>query len=590
MKKLTGISIIFFFQLIAISVNGKCKANGFMQYAGKQMHDLPGTIIIPASHFLHEIPKGNIITDAAALDVDWLFNNTGLVLKSETNMMTQIQVSEAGRYFLYVRSHGKKGSSFKIAVNDTVTDSVFGNETLCWRQGNSFELKSGITNVKITRIDPGSVLDVIVLTKNTGLKENDIIPYQLHDDVKLLKEYKIPVSGTVKFGDVNADGLTDMMVLTPAYSSHVFDNSGKELWSWKAPDLYIKERSEFEPPGVIWDFDRDGKAEIVQWRMIDEKEWLVIADGQTGAVKIKTEWPTKPLPHVYNNFRLAIGKLTTSDPNEVIVFTDMGGTIRVDAYNAALKPLWSHIENRKKDNLGHYVYPVDLNNDGIDEVLVGSLLLNAKGVTLWNRFALLNDNHDHADSYKFADIDKDGNTDIVTANSETGIFIYRGMTGEIIWQNVAEHTQQIQAGEFLKNVPGLQVVAGGRTYGNRQIGEPYLSSQLYWFDNKGKLILKWPGNPINGNPDFVKGDWLGNGNDQLFWYKFRINDSGAGELYFHDPVFHMFDFTGNGAEEVITVNRGVLRVYGSKNARYTNRDKKKDLNYLKNSVVNHTHY
>ena len=45
----------------------------------------------------------------------------------------------------------------------------------------------------------------------------------------------------------------------------------------------------------------------------------------------------------------------------------------ITAYNANLKQLWQHTENRKKDNLGHYVYPVDLNKDGIDEVLVGRI-------------------------------------------------------------------------------------------------------------------------------------------------------------------------------------------------------------------------
>jgi hypothetical protein len=203
---------------------------------------------------------------------------------------------------------------------------------------------------------------------------------------------------------------------------------------------------------------------------------------------------------------------------------------------------------------------------------------------------LLPDNHDHADSYKFADLNDDGKTDIVTANSEAGIFIYEAMTGKIIWEQVAEHTQQIQVGNFLKNASSPQVVAGGRTYGNRQLGEPYLYSQLYWFNNTGKKLLKWPGQPINGNPDFVKGDWRGDGKEQIFWYKFRLNDEGKGELYFPDPVFHQFDFMGKGAEEVITLANGVLRVYGCTTAQYTNKDRKKNKLYLKNNVVNHTHY
>jgi hypothetical protein len=52
----------------------------------------------------------------------------------------------------------------------------------------------------------------------------------------------------------------------------------------------------------------------------------------------------------------------------------------------------------------------------------------------------------------------------------------------------------------------------------------------------------------------------------------------------------MFDFTGDGAEEVITLSRDRLRIYGAKNANRNRADKKKDLLYLKGKVVNHTHY
>ena len=566
---------------------------GVQSYAQKLNHpvDLPGRIFVPASDFLHRNPKGNIISDAASLKAGWIFNNTAVVLNSETNLITRITVPSAGTYHLYVRSQGSRGSGFKVSVGDKVSAETFGSDSLGWKRAGSFGLKKGITDIKVTRIDPSPVFDVLVLSTNANLSEDDIKPYQLNPDVELIKEYKIPPTNTVKFGDVNGDKKTDIVAISSDWTTTVFDNSGAELWSWKAPRENTPLRAEFEAPGVVWDFDRDGNAEIVHWRFIDGKEWLVVAEGKTGTEIRKTEWPTKALPHVYNNFRMAIAKLTAGEPNELVVFTDYGGGMNINAFKADLTLLWQHTETRRKDNLGHYIYPVDLNKDGIDEVLVGSLLLDANGKEIWNRFDLLNDNHDHADSYKFGDVDKDGKLDIVISNSETGVYAIKGMSKEIIWQNVAEHSQQIQIGDFLKGVPGPQVVVGGRTYGMRQTPEPRLSSQLFWFDSKGTLVSMWPnGYPLNGNPDFVLGNWKGKDKPHLFWYKFKLDERGEGDLYFPDGVFHMFDFSGRGAEEVITLNRGVLRVFGSRTAVHSNKDLKADLNYLRSKVVNHTHY
>jgi hypothetical protein len=552
---------------------------------------LPGTVIIPASAFLDELGLRHRNTDAAGLRTDWVFNNTAVTMTTETNLITRIEVPEAGDYYLYARGQGDASNTFAVAVGDAVTGPEFGGGPLGWkRAARTFTLPAGRADVKITRIRPPATFDLVVLSKNPNLTAEDLRPYQLDPAVRLLHEYRIPQSNAVKFGDVNGDGKTDFMVLEPNFSAHVYDNGGKELWSYTAPTEYTRERSEFEAPGLLWDFDHDGRAEVVHWRFIDGQEWLVMADGRTGEIKRKALWPTKPLPHVYNNFRLAIAKLTPGQPNELVSFTDFGGGMNITAWDANLKPLWSHDETRAKDNLGHYVYPVDLDSDGLDEVLLGSLLLDTDGRKIWDRFDLLPNNRDHADSYKFADLDGDGKLDIISSNSETGVFVYDAGTGRVKWENTAEHSQQLAVGHFIKGAPGPQVVIGGRTYGNRQIGEPYLSSQLFWFDNQGNRLGKWPGQPLNGNPDFVLGDWKGDGATDLFWFKFHINDKGTGDLYFPDGVFHMFDFDAGGGEEVITLAGGVLRVWGYANAPKGGADRKKDLNYLKRAVVNHTHY
>jgi hypothetical protein len=93
---------------------------------------------------------------------------------------------------------------------------------------------------------------------------------------------------------------------------------------------------------------------------------------------------------------------------------------------------------------------------------------------------------------------------------------------------------------------------------------------------------------LNGNPDFVKGDWDGDGREELFWYKFRLTDEGKGVLYFKQDAYHMFDFMGSGAEQVIARGGTTLQVYGSKRVR-PKTSVRRDANYLKR-VANHTHY
>jgi hypothetical protein len=289
----------------------------------------PGApIVLDASRFLDEIPTGHYLTDAAALHVPWIFDNTALRLGTRSNYLQWVEIPRAGTYYLYARTAGTPRSAFRVAVNDEPIPANVGNGPLSFRRVGSFRLPAGRVPVRIMRIEGTPVLDVLALSTDSTLTEEDLKPLQLNPEVRLLREYAIPRSGTVKFGDVNADGQTDFLVVDPEYSVHVFDFSGKELWSWQAPgDSASARRAENEAPGAIWDLDGDGYGEVIHWRMSDGKEWLVAADGRTGKVRYRVPWPTRPLPHVYNNFRIAIARFSPGRPNDVVLLTDMGGTI-----------------------------------------------------------------------------------------------------------------------------------------------------------------------------------------------------------------------------------------------------------------------
>lgn len=553
----------------------------------------PVTIVLDASAFFDEIPEGHTMVGARDLEVDWVFNDTAITLPFRSNMEANIEIPETGTYHLFVRAQGSEGTSFKIAINGRSSTASFGDGPMTFSGGETFELAAGSAEVRITRIAEGPTFDVAVLTQNADFTAADLPALQYGPEVEIVREYAIPRAGTAKFGDVDGDRLIDFLVLSQGFSATCFNHAGEELWSYQSPEAGIRARGGFEAPGVIWDLDQDGRAEVLHWRFIEGQEWLVAADGRTGEIKHRAEWPTRPLPHDYNNFRIAIGKLTPGYPNNPVLLSDTGGEIHIAAYTPELELLWQHTEQKKKDHLGHYVYPVDLTGDGIDEVVVTALVLDAHGNKVWDRFDRFYDHHDHADSLRFGDIDDDGQLEMLIPNSEYGVVVMRALTGEVMWAQVAEHSQQLEWGDFIAGAPGPQLAVNARTYGTGK-ARRQLAAQVWWFDPAGNLLLKWPGNPIAGNPDFVKGDWDGDGNNELFWYKFQMQPDGRGRLFFSESVYHMFNFLGDAAEEVVTIERadegGVLRVYGHAPASHKGPPARVDPNVLRWKMTNHTHY
>ncbi|MEO6569062.1 MAG: FG-GAP-like repeat-containing protein [Opitutaceae bacterium] len=568
-----------------------------------------GIVVLDATQFLGELPDGDTAINgigrqggggggrrgAAAPATGaprpvpvFTFENFAINLVATTPFSAKANLPQSGTWHLYVRSRSvTDGSSFKVAVGDKLSAATFGEAPAgAFQTGGSFALPAGPLKVTLTDIHPGSAFDVLLLSTQPDLKEADLAALQYPEDVVMLKEYPLPVAiEGVKFGDLNGDGKTDLVVLTPNYSTYAFDHSGKELWHYEAPSAGSPERTQFEAPGSVWDFDQDGKAEVIAWRMVDGKEMLVMSDGTTGETKFQVDWPTQPLPHVYNNFRTAIAKLHPGYPDSLIVYTDSGGTVSLNAYGPKLNLLWSYSHERLKDYHGHYIYPIDINGDGIDEVYISHVMLDARGREVWNNYGQFPDNHDHVDSARFLDLNGDGRLELIAGQSDVGTTMYDATTGKLLWQRFANHTQKIEGGNLRADIPGPVVVASSRFY----VGG--LGALLRWYDPKGNRIDIWPRNPVPGNPNFAKGDFKGDGKGVLFWQRFRIEPDGTGTIAFPDEVFHMFDFMGTGNDQAITVNRnGMVRVYGAKGAKPNPTAEKRDPVYRAHSISNHTHY
>src|SRR5271154_4785773 len=78
-------------------------------------HQLPGTIVVPASDFFATIPAGDS-NDGRFPAGAWFFNNDTLNLSVSDDVSAKLPVTEAGTYHLFVRSIGTPRSSFKVVV------------------------------------------------------------------------------------------------------------------------------------------------------------------------------------------------------------------------------------------------------------------------------------------------------------------------------------------------------------------------------------------------------------------------------------------------------------------------------------------
>ena len=588
-------------------------------------HQVPGTIIVPAADFLATIPAGDS-NDGRFPAGTWFFNNSTLNMSVADDVTATVPVKEAGVYHLFVRSVGTATSSFRVKIDGKQDSGSYGKGPLAWVRGGDFTLKLGNAEIRLTEIQPRPSINVIVLTKNADFKEDDLRALELPSEVKLLHEYTIANSNIVKFGDVDGSGKYAIVDITNDYSTIVYANDGHELWRWKAPPTTPGDPRGNEAAGILWDFHHTGRDELAHWReSSDGKEWLVLADGRTGDVIKQVPWPAPALPHVDNNYRMAVAKFhkDSDGPDTLLVFADTGGWIGLTAYDKDLNLLWQHAEHREKDYFGHYIYPWDVNGDGVDEVVISHLCLDANGKEVWNNAKYFEDNHDHMDAMEFFDINGDGKPELLIGQSDVGTVAYNAQNGAMLWQNVSDHSQQITAGYILGDSKTPQVVTNGRVYAVRAtpapgaaprvpggggfrgqatppgeigVGGGGLGAQLYWFDNLGRLLERWPAHPLSGNPNFVRGDWYGTGKRTYFWFRFKLEPDGAATMFFKGEAYHMFDFDHTGADQVITLEGGggggggggqILRVYG--NANVVTHPVKRDAEYRR-IIANHTHY
>ena len=391
--------------------------------------------------------------------------------------------------------------------------------------------------------------------------------------------------------DLDGDGRYDFVIKQPGgnidpwyrywkkspetYKLEAYRHDGKLLWRY---DLgWAIERGIWYSPYVVYDFDGDGKAEVAvktgagdprdaEGKVQSGPEHLTILDGLTGKPLTRVDWPSRKLfagKHAYNyasRNQIGIAYLDGKTPC-IIVERGTYNVIEVVAYEfhaRKLRELWRW-NNRGKDRRywgqgAHWMHAADVDSDGRDEVLLGSVTLDDTGRALWSTGL------GHPDHFYVGDLDP----------ARAGLEIYYGIesrrkerngmcmvdakTGKILWGHEGS----------TRHVHGVGMCS--------DIDARYPGAECYSADTDEQKKLAWARLRTSKGKVIGKDVSWGFGPRVAYWDADpqrellrggRIEKYGAARLNprVEGRLVAVADILGDWREEMIVSAKGEMRIY-----------------------------
>jgi rhamnogalacturonan endolyase len=383
---------------------------------------------------------------------------------------------------------------------------------------------------------------------------------------KLWKKFKVAPWGAgrnVRFGDLNGDGQTDMLIAQD--SRHAYRNSfahistlaaytfdGELLWTQGRPDPY-NDVIAHDTPFQIHDIDGDGDEEVV---MVKDFK-IQILDGKTGKLKKWAWMPKAPADNRQRPYERELGdsiaffNFTGDEHRRDIVIKDRYRTFWV--FNNKLEQLWTG-----QGQLGHFPYPLDMDGDGLDEMVMGFTLWDNDGRKLWSHATRYKDHSDGIVMGNFSG-DPDGPIRVYSCASDEGYILF-DIDGGVRKHIRLGHAQTPSIADYRKDVEGLELMV------------------INFWKNPGIVtLLDYQGNileqaePIHTGSPVLPVNWRGDGQEFAL---LSGNSTEGGMIDGHlrrvvmfpddghpDYAFTSLNVTGDARDEIILWDQNEVWIY-----------------------------
>jgi rhamnogalacturonan endolyase len=353
-------------------------------------------------------------------------------------------------------------------------------------------------------------------------------------------------------------------------SPHTFKVEGYKrdgTFLWRNDLGWSIELGTWYSPMIVFDFNGDGKAEVAlktaegdhseeSGRVLSGPEYCSVWNGETGEEITKVDWIPRGKPSDWgdtvgnrmNRNMMGVAYLDGKTPS-LLVLRGIYGLMKMDAWwlqDNQLHKAWSWTNERagwKYQGQGqHNIHVADIDDDGYDEILNGSIAIDNDGRIMWSTGL------GHGDRFYITDVDPDHPGLEVWYSYEdphpqNGVSLWDARTGDLIF-GTREETADDQVDLCLTadidpNYPGLECWGDKFFYtakGEIIEGDVPPTNGLVWWDadplreiQSWRAVYKWHGSKLTDN---IRGFILA-------WA----------------------DILGDWREEIITYMNGELRVY-----------------------------